>query len=166
MKGIAQEALHFIIKMLMPLMPLMLLCTLFFRCCTCEQKKIWILEALKRRNVERMLRIKQLNRTEPRQTKQRRRAIMRCAYLKPVVISIAPLKLPIFQHDNAALSKQPNAAFCSCGDGWDIIKWVTHEHTCAHKKQQKKNPCKLVFVMLFPKQINTFSQMVFHLYKN
>lgn len=52
------------------------------------------------------------------------------AYLRPVVISIAPLKLPIFQQDNAARSKQPNAAFCSCGVGWDIIKYVTHEHTC------------------------------------
>lgn len=145
MKGIAQEALYFIIKMLMPLCRWCRWC----RWCCCahyfldvvrvSKKKIWILEALKRRNVERMLRIKQLNRTIPRQTKQRRRAIMRCAYLKPVVISIAPLKLPIFQHDNAALSKQPNAAFCSCGDGWDIIKWVTHEHTCAHKNQQKKS---------------------------
>lgn len=52
------------------------------------------------------------------------------AYLRPVVISIAPLKLPIFQQDNAARSKHPNAAFCSCGVGWDIIKYVTHEHTC------------------------------------
>lgn len=58
-------------------------------------------------------------------------------YLKPVVISIAPLKLPIFQQDNAARSKQPNAAFCSCGVGCDIIKYVTHEHTCNPKAMKK-----------------------------
>lgn len=66
---------------------------------------------------------------------------MKNVYLKPVVISIAPLKLPIFQQDNAALSKQPNAAFCSCGVGCDIIKYVTQEQTCIWKirAKQKEN---------------------------
>lgn len=54
-------------------------------------------------------------------------------YLSPVVISMAPLKFPIFQQDSAARSKQPNAAFCSCGVGCDIIKYVTQEHTCRNE---------------------------------
>lgn len=55
-------------------------------------------------------------------------------YLKPVVISMAPLKLPMFQQLSAALSRQPNAAFCSCGVGCDMIRYVTHEHTCSKQK--------------------------------
>lgn len=47
----------------------------------------------------------------------------------PAVISIAPLKLPIFQHVNAARNKQENAARRSSYVGCDIIKYVTQEQT-------------------------------------
>ena len=55
---------------------------------------------------------------------------MNIAYLSPVKISIAPLKLAMFQQAKATLKIHDNTAFLSSWVGCDTITWVIHEETC------------------------------------
>lgn len=50
-------------------------------------------------------------------------------YLSPAIISIAPLKFPMFQHSLATLKRHDNIAFRSSCVGRVIIRCVVHALT-------------------------------------
>lgn len=54
-------------------------------------------------------------------------------YLRPVIISFAPMKLPTFQHVIATRNKHPNAARRSSGNNWDRTIYVVHEQTSSKR---------------------------------
>jgi ribosomal protein L21 len=60
-------------------------------------------------------------------------------YLSPAIISIAPLKFPMFQHSLATLNKQDNMAFWSSYVGRVSIRCVVHELTYKRKIMFTKN---------------------------